>query len=86
MYYSTTANELIKLNIFSKSKKHCEKANETYIQHMFIAIKISSGLLLASMMGFVHSLIPGLFEKGASSKIIKLYNYLEKNKRIDHEN
>ena len=74
------------MNIFSKSKKHCDKANETYMQHMLFAIKISSGLFLASLMGFIHSIIPAFFEKGASSKIIKINNYLEDKKRIDHEN
>ena len=74
------------MNIFSKSKKHCDKANETYMQHMFVAIKISSDLFLASLMSFIHSIIPAFFEKGASSKIIKLNNYLEDKKRIDHEN
>ena len=74
------------MNIFSKSKKHCENANENYLQHMLVAIKISSGLFLGALMGFIHSLIPAFFEKGASSKIIKLYNYLEEKKRIDHEN
>ena len=74
------------MNIFSKSKKHCDQANETYMQHILVAIKISSGLFLASLMGFIHSIIPAFFEKGASSKIIKLNNYLEDKKRIDHEN
>ena len=74
------------MNIFSKSKKHCDQANETYMQHMLVAIKISSGLFLASLMGFIHSIIPAFFEKGASSKIIKINNYLEDKKRIDHEN
>ena len=73
------------MNIFSKSKKHCDKANETYMRHMLVAIQISSDLFIAALMGFIHSLIPAFFEKGASSKKIKLYNYLEK-KRIDHEN
>ena len=74
------------MNIFSKSKKHCDKVNETYMQHMLVSIKISSGLFLASLMGFIHSIIPAFFEKGTSSKIIKLNNYLEDKKRIDHEN
>jgi len=74
------------MNIFSKSKKHCNNAKETYLQHMFVAMKISSGLFIASLMGFIHSLNPAFFEKGASTKIIKLYNYLEEKKRIDHEN
>ena len=74
------------MNILSKSKKHCNNANESYLQHMKVAIKISSALLMASLMGFIHSLIPAFFEKGASNKIIKIYNYLEEKKRIDHEN
>ena len=74
------------MNIFSKSKKHCDKANETYLQHMMIAIKISFSLLLASLMGFIHSLIPALFEKNASNRIINLYNYLQEKKRVDDEN
>ena len=74
------------MNIFSKSKKHCDKANETYMQHMLNAIKISSCLFLASLMGFIHSIIPAFFEKGASSKIFKLNDYLKDKKRIDHEN
>jgi len=56
------------------------------MQHMLVAIQISAGLFLAALMGFIHSLIPAFFEKGVSSKIIKLYNYLEEKQRIDHEN
>jgi len=37
-------------------------------------------------MGFIHSLVPALFEKSASNKIINLYNYLQEKKRIDDEN
>ena len=61
------------MNIFYKSKEHCDNAKETYFQHMLVAIKISSSLLLASLMGFIHSIIPALFEKSASNKITNLY-------------
>ena len=75
-----------KMSIFSKSKKHCDDAKETYLQHMKIAIKISFGLLKASLMALIHSLIPALFEKGASNKIISLYKYLQDKKRVKNEN
>ena len=78
--------KVYKMNIFYKSKEHCDNARETYFQHMLVAIKISSSLLIASLTGFIHSIIPALFEKSASNKIIILYNYLQKNKRIDDEN
>ena len=74
------------MNIISKSKKHCKEANESYYQHFAFAIKISFNLLKASLMAFVHSLIPAIFEKGASNKIISLYIYLEKKKRVKDEN
>ena len=69
-----------------KSKKHSKDANETYFQHMFVAQNISFQLLKASMMAFIHSLIPGLFQTNASKKIISLNNYLEEKKRIKNEN
>ena len=61
------------MNFFLKSKKHCDDTNETYFQHMFVALKISFKLLKASLMALIHSIIPALFEKGASNKIITLY-------------
>ena len=74
------------INIFTKSKKHCDEANENYFRHMFVALKISFALFRAGLMAFVHSIIPAFFEKGASSKIINLYNYLNSKKRINDEN
>tara|TARA_B100000029_G_C17218136_1_gene830641 strand:+ start:264 stop:488 length:225 start_codon:yes stop_codon:yes gene_type:complete len=74
------------MNIISKSKKHCEEANESYFQHLNVAIKISFNLLKASLMAFVHSLIPALFEKGASKKIISLNNFLQEKNRVEDEN
>ena len=71
------------MNIFIKSKKHCDNANESYFKLMFVAIGISFSLLKASLMAATHSLIPALFEKGASKKIIELYEYLEFKKRMD---
>jgi len=73
------------MNIFIKSKKHCDNANESYFKHMFVALGVSFSLLKASLMAAIHSLIliPALFEKGASKKIIELYEYLQFKKRMD---
>ena len=57
------------MNIFIKSKKHCDNANESYFKHMFVALVVSFNLLKASLMAAMHSVIPALFEKGASKKI-----------------
>jgi hypothetical protein len=74
------------MKLLSKSQKHCEDAKESYFQHMNVAQKISFELFTASIMAFIHSLIPGLFQTNASKKIIILYDYLEKKKRTKDEN
>ena len=71
------------MNLFIKSKKHCDNANESYFKHMIDALGVSFSLLKASLMAAVHSVILALFEKGASKKIIELYEYLQFKKRMD---
>ena len=71
------------MNIFIKSKKHCDNANESYFKHMFVALGVSFSLLKASLMPALHSIILSLFEKRASKKIIELYEYLQFKKRVD---
>ena len=56
------------MNIFIKSKKHCNNANESYFKHMFVALGVSFSLLKASLMAATHALIPALFEKGLVKK------------------
>ena len=58
------------MNIFIKSKKHCENAHESYFKHMIVALGVSFNLLNASLMAAIHSVITALFEKVASKKII----------------
>ena len=73
------------MKLISKSKKHCENVEENYFQHMRVAQRISFELFTASIMAFIHSLIPALFQKNASKKIISLHDYLEKKMRIKNE-
>ena len=59
------------------------------IEHLnsnITAQKISFDLFKASVMAFIHSIIPSLFQTNASKKIISLHNYLEEKKRIKNEN
>ena len=69
--------------IIIKSKKHYEGSNETYLQHMKIAFKISIELFSASIMAAFHAIIPAIFQTGASKKIIELYELLQSKKRIN---
>jgi hypothetical protein len=67
--------------MIKNSKKHLRDAKENYLQHMSAAIKISSQLLIASLQAFLHSIIPALFTKSASSKIKELYLFIESRKK-----
>ena len=63
------------------SKKHLKDVEENYLQHMGVALKLSSGLLIASLQAFFHSIIPAIFSKSASSKIKELYFFIENRKK-----
>ena len=63
------------------SRKHLKDVEENYLQHMGVALKISSGLLIASLQAFFHSIIPAIFSKSASSKIKELYFFIENRKK-----
>ena len=65
------------------SNKFYGKEVARKIVYVGFAIGISFSQLKASLMAATHSLIPALFEKGASKKIIELYEYLEFKKRMD---
>ena len=63
--------------MIKKSKKHLENTDENYFEHMGIALKISSQLLISGYMAFIHALIPALFTTSASNKIKKLYSFIQ---------
>ena len=70
------------------SKKHLEETNENYFDHMKNALKISFEMLLGSLMALIHSVVPALFNNGASTKIKNLYIFIEervKEKRNNYE-
>ncbi len=55
------------------SKQHLRDANDTYIQHFKIAIKIGFIMILGGFQAILHAIIPGILKKSASDKIKKLY-------------
>ena len=59
--------------MIKNSKKHLKDAEENYLQHMVAALKISIQLTIASFQALIHSIIPALFTKSASSTIKVLY-------------
>jgi len=51
---------------------HPRSINESYLEHQACALKFSGSLLKASLVCFVHALVPGLFERTASGMVAKL--------------
>ena len=68
--------------MIKKTQQHLEQANEHYFEHMIIALKISLKLLIAVVKTFIHSLLPSLFQNSASSRIKKLYSFIENRNKI----
>ncbi|MCX8224727.1 MAG: DUF6356 family protein [Sulfitobacter sp.] len=53
--------------------EHPAKVEETFLEHMFFALKFSGLLFAAAGAALVHALVPCLFEKTASGIIAQLY-------------
>ena len=53
---------------------HPRSINESYLEHQACALKFSGSLLKASLVCFVHALVPGLFERTASGLVAKLHD------------
>lgn len=52
---------------------HPKSVDETYVEHMAFAAWFAGKLFTAAGAATVHAVIPGLFEKTASSIIAELY-------------
>ena len=67
--------------MISSSKKHLENAKESYFEHMFFALKISINLILGGFMALIHSIVPGIFTKNASTIILNLSDQIKERKK-----
>ena len=67
--------------MISSSKKHLENAKESYFEHMFFALKISISLILGGFMALIHSIVPGIFTKNASTIILNLSDQIKERKK-----
>lgn len=67
--------------MIKNSKKHLSDAKETYFQHMTDVLSISLQLFFASFKALIHSFVPSLFTKSASSKINELYLFIQNRKK-----
>ena len=68
--------------MYNPFRKHPKEVNETYLQHMWCALKFSCKLEFLSWCAFVHAIFPFWFKTTASDGIKKL-NDCMKNRRKD---
>ena len=65
-------------NIFTK---HPEEVGETYLEHMYNALRYSFTFLLLCVVAFIHSIFPFLFTKTASCVIQEMARHIEKREK-----
>ena len=61
-------------NIFTK---HPKEVGESYIHHLWAALRFSLILLGLFFIAFIHSLLPFIFKQTVSNKIIKMADQLK---------
>ena len=65
-------------NIFTK---HPKEVGESYLQHLWVALKYSFSLFLLFLTAFIHSFFPFIFKNTTSAKIIKMGEDLKNRKK-----
>ena len=57
---------------------HPRRVGETYFEHQKVACSFSIRLLLAGVACLIHAVVPGLFERAASSTVFALRDEMER--------
>ena len=68
--------------MYNPFTEHPKKVNETYLEHMWKAIKFSIKLYLLSYKAMTHSIFPFLFEYDTSDGVRKLNTEMQKRKKV----
>lgn len=59
---------------------HPDTVEETYFEHMGVAMYFSGAMLFTGFACFVHAFIPGAFEKTGSRMVTHLYDRMVANR------
>lgn len=54
--------------------KHPRTVNETYFEHLVMALGFAGRMALATLVCLVHAILPFMFEKTGSKMIANLYH------------
>ena len=65
-------------NIFTE---HPEEVGETYLEHMFNALRYSLTFLLLFVVALIHCILPFLFTKTASCVVHEMAKHMEEREK-----
>ena len=65
-------------NVFTK---HPKEVGETYLEHMFNALRYSLTFLFLSVVAFIHAILPFLFTRTASCVVQEMADHIKKREK-----
>ena len=65
-------------NIFTK---HPKEVGETYLEHLFNAVRYAFTFLLLFVVALIHSILPFLFTKTASCLVQEMAKHMEEREK-----
>ena len=65
-------------NIFTK---HPKEVGETYLEHLFNAVRFAFTFLLLFVVALIHSILPFLFTKTASCVVQEMAKHMEEREK-----
>ena len=65
-------------NIFTK---HPKEVGETYLEHLFNAVRYAFTFLLLFVVALIHSILPFLFTKTASCVVQEMAKHMEEREK-----
>ena len=66
------------MNIFTK---HPKEVGETYLEHLFNAVRYAFTFLLLFVVALIHSILPFLFTKTASCVVQEMAKHMEEREK-----
>ena len=69
--------------MYNPFTKHPKEVNETYLEHMWCAVKFYCKLTILSYAAIIHAVFPFLFQTTASSGVKKLNDCMKDRKPIN---
>ena len=61
---------------------HPASVDETYTEHMAMALSFAGPLFLAALCALVHAFLPFVFEKSSSKIVTRLYERMVANRNV----